>query len=307
MAIFISYSHSDSQFAHALAANLFKAASTPVWVDAWEINVGDSLIQRVQEAIDKASGLVVVLSKASVESEWCKKELSTGLLRELEEKKVLVLPALLEDCSIPLFLREKKYADFRKNFDAGLQEIVSALAKVTNANQGRTEEPDGHVDWSTDWTVIDNHVALEFFAISKSKSVPFTTLSTVHIRLNDMATQRHADLVQAGFEPFARQLIISMLGASPACDDMFMYMDSANPDVRTRTLRDPIGFELEVAIQCRRRGEDTGKDTVVNVGKQIRGSAEQALRALAQARSPERAKELEVIMRKYRPDFRPLR
>lgn len=306
MAVFISYSRNDAKFAHTLAANLYKAASTPVWIDEWELNVGDSLIQKIQEAIDKASALVVVLSKASVESEWCKKELSAGLIRELEEKKVLVLPALLEDCPIPLFLREKKYADFRQDFDAGLRAIVSALAKVTNPDQNRIEEADGHVDWSSDWTVLGDRVNLELVMIAHGSAVPITTLSMIDIELNDYATQRHVDLVKAGFEPFARQLVISMLAESPACDDLFMYMDSANPVLKTITLRDPVGFELEVEIQCRRLGMDTGKDTVVNVGQQIRGSAEQALRALAQAPSRERAKELEAIMKKYRPNFPPI-
>ena len=65
-----------------------------IWIDQWELHVGDSLIEKVQEAIRGASGLLVILSKASVESEWCKKELSSGLIRELEEKRVVVLPVL---------------------------------------------------------------------------------------------------------------------------------------------------------------------------------------------------------------------
>src|SRR5207249_735691 len=105
MAVFISYSHADSAFVDCLAGNLFRSKA-PVWVDRWELNVGDSLIRRVEEALSKASAIVFVLSKASVASEWCCKELSAGLIRELDEKHVLVLPALLEDCEIPLFLRE---------------------------------------------------------------------------------------------------------------------------------------------------------------------------------------------------------
>jgi len=41
-------------------------------------------------------------------------------MRELDEKRVVVLPVIVEECDIPLFLREKMYADLRTNFNTGL-------------------------------------------------------------------------------------------------------------------------------------------------------------------------------------------
>jgi hypothetical protein len=136
MPIFISYSHADKAFVNKLASNLVKH-DAHVWVDTWELNVGDSILDRVQEAIRDSSALLIVLSKASVASEWCKKELSAGLMRELDEKRVVVLPVLVEDCEIPVFLREKMYADFRKDFKTGLKALVEAVARVTKIDQGR--------------------------------------------------------------------------------------------------------------------------------------------------------------------------
>ncbi len=136
MPIFISYSRSDAAFVNNLAAHLVKH-NAHVWIDSWELKVGDSIIERVQIAIQDSSALLIVLSKASVESEWCKKELNAGLMRELDEKRVVVLPVLAEECVIPPFLREKKYGDFRTDFDAGLKELVEALAGITAVDQGR--------------------------------------------------------------------------------------------------------------------------------------------------------------------------
>lgn len=135
MPIFISHSHQDKDFVDVLATNLIQRRQH-VWVDRWELKVGDSLINRIQSAITTASALIVVLSKASVASEWCKKELSAGLIRELEERRVIVLPLLLEDCDIPLFLRDKMYADFRKDFDAGLNEIQKTVASLSSHRGG---------------------------------------------------------------------------------------------------------------------------------------------------------------------------
>jgi hypothetical protein len=145
----------DSEFATRLAQQLVKHKTT-VWIDQWELNVGDSLINRIQAGIDGASALLVILSKTSVESEWCKKELSTGLIRELEEKRVVVLTVLMEDCAIPLFLRDKLYADFRTNFDSGLKAILESIAKVTTDSQVRVESPEWHVDWAIDWGTLDD-------------------------------------------------------------------------------------------------------------------------------------------------------
>lgn len=113
MAIFISYNQNDSDFVDKLAKNLVMRRHN-VWVDRWELNIGDSLIDKIQGALTKSDAMLIILSKNSVASEWCKKELNSGLMRELEEKRVLVLPCVIDDCEIPLFLREKLYADFRK-------------------------------------------------------------------------------------------------------------------------------------------------------------------------------------------------
>ena len=147
MPVFISYSRVDSTFATRLAMQLVKHRAN-VWIDQWELHVGDSLISKIQEAIQGASALIVILSKASVESEWCKKELNSGLIRELDEKRVVILPVLMEECTVPLFLREKKYADFRTDFDGGLRSVLEAIARVTSDTLIRTESPEWHVDWS---------------------------------------------------------------------------------------------------------------------------------------------------------------
>ncbi len=165
MPVFISYSHKDKDFVNRLAAHLVKA-KTHVWVDTWELNVGDSLITTIQRAIQEASALLVVLSKSSAESEWCKKELSAGLIRELEEKRVVVLPVLLDDCIIPLFLRDKVFADFRTNYDEGLRRVLEAIAKVTSDTLGRIEEPKWNIDWGIDRDENRNADSADFIRVN---------------------------------------------------------------------------------------------------------------------------------------------
>lgn len=150
MPVFISHSHQDKDFVDKLAAQLILHKEY-IWLDRWEIKVGDSIIDKIQDAIQSASALIIVLSKASVGSEWCRKELNAGLIRELEERRIVVLPLLLEDWDIPIFLKEKKYADFRNDFDAGLGDTLVAISAVTSDTQRRIEQPHFHTDFGMAW------------------------------------------------------------------------------------------------------------------------------------------------------------
>ena len=68
MAIFVSYSHADADFVHELGTALAKKNAN-AWIDTWELNFGRSLINKIQSAMETAGALLVVLSKASVESQ----------------------------------------------------------------------------------------------------------------------------------------------------------------------------------------------------------------------------------------------
>lgn len=189
MTIFISYSHTDKEKVDLLAAHMVKKNAS-VWVDTWELNVGDSIIQRVQEAITESDALLVALSKASVASEWCKKELNSGLMRELDEKRVVVLPVLLEDCEIPLFLREKMYADLRDNFDAGIHAIMNAVAKVSNPNQNRFSDDDGFLDWAVDWGEEDGQFHIRLTIVNSVNALRMSFLTEIVVLCNDVITRR---------------------------------------------------------------------------------------------------------------------
>ena len=110
--IFLSHAFEDKLFARKLAKDLRQAGHI-VWIDEAEIKIGDSLIEKIRDGIDRVDYVAAVLSRKSVNSAWVKKELDIASNREIEEKRVVVLPILLEDVKIPGFLKGKLYADFR--------------------------------------------------------------------------------------------------------------------------------------------------------------------------------------------------
>jgi hypothetical protein len=125
--VFVSYSSKDRRFAERLAGDLV-GYGVRVWWDQWEMQVGDSLIAKIQEGIQASSWLTVVLSPASVASNWVKRELASALADEISTDRVRVLPLLLADCELPPFLRDKLYADFRVSYEAGLEVLLRRLS-----------------------------------------------------------------------------------------------------------------------------------------------------------------------------------
>ena len=125
--IFLSHSHKDNKFTKRLAADL-QNNGIRVWHDLAEMKIGDSLMSKIYSAIDDMQYLAVILSRASVASEWVKKEVAIAMESEIRGKKVKVLPLLIENCEIPPFLRDKLYADFRdrKNY----KKVLTCLAKM---------------------------------------------------------------------------------------------------------------------------------------------------------------------------------
>ncbi len=125
--VFLSYSSEDRPFVDRIAQDL-ERVNVGIWYDKWEIRVGDSLIEKISEGIRENDYLALMLSPNSVTSEWVRREVNAALIRELDEKKVIILPVLIESCEIPTLLREKKYADFRKSYENGFDELVSAVS-----------------------------------------------------------------------------------------------------------------------------------------------------------------------------------
>ncbi|HXU82665.1 MAG TPA: toll/interleukin-1 receptor domain-containing protein [Polyangia bacterium] len=124
--LFLSHNHQDKEFVRQLAVDL-RDRGVKVWLDEWQLRIGDSLVGRVSSGIQEAGYLAVVLSRSSVTSPWVALELNAALAEELRRKSVFVLPILLEDCEVPVFVRDKMYADFRRSYSDGLNAILQKV------------------------------------------------------------------------------------------------------------------------------------------------------------------------------------
>lgn len=284
MPIFISYSHKDKLFVDHLATQLVRR-NVNVWLDRWELSVGDSLVEKVQEAVDGASALLVILSKASVASEWCKKELSAGLLRELEEKRVVVMPVMLENCEVPVFARGKMFADFRVDFDAGLRAVVEGIAKVTAPSLGRFTEPTYHTDWSIDWGDVNGQLAIILNYVQQPIKQPYTCLTNIEILANGMATQIFENTKSKSDVDIAKLHVLGVLVKQFASNgELKPRLSDEHEQVFRFQMHGSSNSEsYAVRIGVRRLGEDTGRDILVNTSGMVSETYEHMNQVLRQS------------------------
>jgi len=100
-----------------------------VWYDSWEIEIGESLYDRVFGGIDDAAFLVVCLSPSSVESGWVLEELDAAVAKEEELGRRVILPVRLAECELPVPIAGRLLADLSGEYLKGLEDLKAALRK----------------------------------------------------------------------------------------------------------------------------------------------------------------------------------
>jgi TIR domain len=144
--LFICHASEDKHEARKIARSL-KGLEADVWLDEWEIQVGDSIVQKINEALSSITHLIVLLSEVSCKKPWVAKEWSAALMRQLSDNSILVLPVRLDDCVIPTILADLRYADCRLSLRRGLSEIKRVLS-IPQMPRGRRNG-----EHSEGWTV----------------------------------------------------------------------------------------------------------------------------------------------------------
>ncbi|HVA59695.1 MAG TPA: toll/interleukin-1 receptor domain-containing protein [Mycobacteriales bacterium] len=160
--IFISYAHEDAGLAHALAAAL-EAAGARVWLDQGELLIGDSLIDRISEAIAEFDFVAALVSPASVESNWCRKERALAMSKQLRRRprRVTVLPLRVADVAMPPSLADVNWLQLDPE---ALDHCAVRVVKDAARHLGLTAAPPtpGHGarrssrDWTAAARVVSN-------------------------------------------------------------------------------------------------------------------------------------------------------
>lgn len=112
---FVSYRWIDNQsnFAQTLASRLKRYKDIDAWIDTEKLKVGDKLYTWIERGLQKDSDICIpILTPEYLESDNCLMELKYAIQLYRNEDKP-ILPILLSNCKIPIFLEDIIWADFR--------------------------------------------------------------------------------------------------------------------------------------------------------------------------------------------------
>jgi hypothetical protein len=124
--LFISHRGADASEAERLAREL-SAAGHQVWLDFWEILVGDSIVGKINEGLEGTEYLILCYSEQGVLAPWMSREWMAALSGQLNGSGVKLLPVRLTGGKPPTILADLRYADLVADWSSGFAAILAAI------------------------------------------------------------------------------------------------------------------------------------------------------------------------------------
>ena len=131
LSVFLCYAGKDRNFVRRLDSAL-RSRAISTWFDENEVLVGEDFMRKMEDGLKTSNHVAVVLSPNFVDGgPWAKEEFRSSLARQLDEGRVIVLPVLYRECAVPELLRSKTYADFRKSFRLGVENLARSVRRLS--------------------------------------------------------------------------------------------------------------------------------------------------------------------------------
>lgn len=122
---FLCHRKPDVALVERLAIEL-RNAGHQVWLDEWEIGVGDSIVAKIDQGLTDAAYLILCYSAAGP-SDWTDREWHSTLHRQLSGHAVKILPARISGGGPPAILADIRYADLVADWTRGVQDLLRAI------------------------------------------------------------------------------------------------------------------------------------------------------------------------------------
>lgn len=147
--LFISYNRADEKWAKKLAERVereeWQGRKLRVFFAPWDIFPGESIDDRLERALEKSRKVGLVMTPASVASEWVKEERHATHHVDVARRERRLIPIYRRDCEIPIFLKPIKFVDFRDdaNFEEGISLLIAAIKGERPQRGVRQDAPRG--------------------------------------------------------------------------------------------------------------------------------------------------------------------
>jgi hypothetical protein len=126
--LFLSHSTDDKDIVAKFAEDL-QVCEVDVWLDKWEIGVGDSLYFKINDGITRSRYVMIFLSQSFLKKKWTSVELQAAHSRQVEEGKVII-PVLLEPVEIPILLRDRLYISVADDYFGILTKLAGLVHDI---------------------------------------------------------------------------------------------------------------------------------------------------------------------------------
>ncbi len=124
--VFLSHAHTDKHLAQRLAFDL-RANGIETFFDEWEIGLGDSIPQKLMEALGQCTHFLVLLTPNSMSQPWVNFEIDAGLVGKMAGLcRFCIILHNLEPQKLPLALRAF-YSLTIENYDEDILRIVADI------------------------------------------------------------------------------------------------------------------------------------------------------------------------------------
>jgi hypothetical protein len=131
--VFISYSHIDSKVADEIT-EVLSNQTIEFFRDIKDIEWGDSIDTEVQNGLDDASALLVIISPASLKSQWVPFEIGYAAGKRIKILPFLTHPSL----DVPSYIKDLKYLvtinEVQEFFSKGLVGATDEQIQLPNDN-----------------------------------------------------------------------------------------------------------------------------------------------------------------------------
>lgn len=124
--IFISYQHKDKEFARKIAKEM-QTVSGHVWLDDQEINVGDSIKDKVELGLKESDYFLIIVSEGAKNSYWAEVELKKAI-----ELGKTIFPIKIDNSEMPDIIASIAYADLHDSFDKGMEMLKKSYIKASH-------------------------------------------------------------------------------------------------------------------------------------------------------------------------------
>jgi hypothetical protein len=138
--IFLSHAVADADKAQEIAQRI-KSAGMEVREDKWDAGAAAPAFSQPSFGLTANDVVLVLVSENSLQNSWVQVELGKlSTSKEYRDRKIRVVPVLLEGSEVPTSLRQYQHFDLTQDFDSRLNDLVEQLRMAPLVDLSRLDE-----------------------------------------------------------------------------------------------------------------------------------------------------------------------